>query len=274
MQSFTSSRGLYVEQGGAGEAVLVLLHGMGANASVWKPLLPFVAERWRGRWLAPDFRGHGRSLYEGPYGYGVHAADIAALLHEAGAVEATLLGHSFGGLIAALLGSGLFGVPVRRVATVGVKLKWSAEEIAKAHEIARRPTRPFATRAEAVERYLKVSGLYGLMDPQSPDAALGVRERERQYTIAFDTRATGGVGPSVAALLKLCAAPLRLAAGASDPMVSLDDMRSVDPQAVAIANAGHNAHWEAPDAVWQFFERAAADIDVQSAARSSKISAS
>lgn len=248
---------LYAERGGSGERLLVLLHGMGANATVWKPLLPFVAERWQGRWLAPDLRGHGRSAAAPPYGYGMHAADVATLIAAEGAEEVTLLGHSFGGLIAAVVGTGWFGVAVARVAAVGVKIAWSAEEIAKAREIAVRPARVFPTRAEAVERHLKVAGLWGLMDPQAPDALAGVREVEGGYALAFDARATGGVGPSIATLLGLCAAPLRLAAGANDPMVALADMRQVDARAVTIPNAGHNVHWEAPAAVWRFFEEAA-----------------
>jgi pimeloyl-ACP methyl ester carboxylesterase len=34
-------------------------------------------------------------------------------------------------------------------------------------------------------------------------------------------------------------------------MTSLDTMRRVDPDAVLIDGAGHNAHWEAPEKVWQ-----------------------
>lgn len=251
--TFMSERGLHVERGGAGERVLVLLHGMGANASVWRRLLPLVETHWQGRWLAPDFRGHGRSLAEPPYGYGIHAADVAALLTEEGATDVTLLGHSFGGLIAALIGTGWFGHKVRRVATVGVKIVWTEEEIAKSRELAQRPARAFETREEAIERHLKVSGLFGLMDPRSADALPGVREQGGKHYIAFDTRAAGGVGPSVETLLKLCAAPLRLSAGANDPMVALAHMQRVDPAAVAIPGAGHNVHWEAPEAVWKFF---------------------
>jgi pimeloyl-ACP methyl ester carboxylesterase len=33
-------------------------------------------------------------------------------------------------------------------------------------------------------------------------------------------------------------------------MVGLDAMRRVDPEAVLIEGAGHNAHWEAPEEVW------------------------
>jgi pimeloyl-ACP methyl ester carboxylesterase len=255
-ESLTSSRGLHVERGGAGERVLLLLHGMGANSSVWLPMLPLIAENWPGRWLAPDFRGHGRSPYEAPYGYGIHAADIAALLAEEGATDVTLLGHSFGGLISALLGTGMFGVTPRRVAIVGVKLVWTQEERARAQDLAQRPSRTFAKREEATERYLKVSGLYGLMDPSSPDAEIGVRERDGGFAIAMDMRVVGNSGPSVETVLRMCTAPLRLAAGSNDQMVSLKQMQVIDPAAVTIEGAGHNAHWEAPERVWQFFEEA------------------
>jgi pimeloyl-ACP methyl ester carboxylesterase len=56
-------------------------------------------------------------------------------------------------------------------------------------------------------------------------------------------------------VLSRAVAPLRLAAGAGDPMVGLDAMRRVDPGAVLLEGVGHNAHWEAPDAVWSLVAR-------------------
>jgi pimeloyl-ACP methyl ester carboxylesterase len=50
-------------------------------------------------------------------------------------------------------------------------------------------------------------------------------------------------------VLRSTRAPLRLAAGSADPMVGLDTMRRIDPGAVLLEGAGHNAHWEAPEAV-------------------------
>ena len=67
----------------------------------------------------------------------------------------------------------------------------------------------------------------------------------------MDPRVYGAVGPSVPDLLRL-APNLRLAAGENDPMVKLADMRAIDPDARVIAGAGHNVHWEAPAAVWDF----------------------
>ena len=47
-----------------------------------------------------------------PYGFAVHAADMAALATELGASRVTVLGHSFGGVVGAVLGGGWFGVDV------------------------------------------------------------------------------------------------------------------------------------------------------------------
>jgi pimeloyl-ACP methyl ester carboxylesterase len=248
------SRGLQVESGGAGKPLLVLLHGLGANGAVWRRLAPILDAHWQGRWMAPDFRGHGRSPYRGPYGYAAHAADIAALI--AGEDDVILLGHSFGGVVAALVGTGWFGPRVRQVLAFGVKIDWSDDEVRKARELASRPARSFATRAEAIERSLKVSGLSGLVDPESEDAAAGVAGTYGNFRVAMDPRVYGAVGPSIERILRLCEAPLRLAAGANDPMVSLDAMRRIDPGALVFEGAGHNAQWEVPEQVWRFVESA------------------
>jgi pimeloyl-ACP methyl ester carboxylesterase len=243
---------LSAEYGGGGRRLLVLLHGLGANRAVWRRLIPVLEARWQGRWMAPDFRGHGRSPYEGPYGYAAHAADVAALV--AGEDDVILLGHSFGGVVAALVGTGWYGPVARGVLAFGVKIDWTAEEIAKAGELARRPARAFASRFDAIERYLKVSGLYGLMDPESEDAAAGVTGTDGDFRVAMDPRVYAAVGPSIERILRLCEAPLRLAAGANDPMVPLKAMQRIDPEAIVFEGAGHNVHWEAPEQVWRFVE--------------------
>ena len=236
--------------GGTGDSLLLLLHGLGATAAVWRRLLPLVEESWDGRWAAPDLRGHGLSLTEPPYGYGVHAADMAELAAELGASRVTVLGHSFGGVIGAVLGSGLYGVPVDRVVAVGVKVDWTDDEVARAQAMSRRPPQVFANSLEAAERHLKLAGLRDLVDPADPVARAGVRIGDGGWVAALDPRAFGAVGPSVETVLSRSAVPLRLAAGAQDPMVGLDAMRRVDPDAVLLDGVGHNAHWEAPDAVW------------------------
>src|SRR5215468_80893 len=248
----TSDRRIWAARGGDGERLLVLLHGMGANASVWERLLSIVERSWSGRWLAPDLRGHGRSVREGPYGIGAHAVDVATLIEAEAPGPVTLVGHSFGGAVAALVATGWFGPRVSGVAAFGVKIEWTEPEIEKARSLAERPAPAFATREEATERYLRISGLAGLADPSSATAAAGVIAVDGRFQVALDPRAYRAVGPSIAGLLRLAAAPLRLAAGERDPMVTLEQMRRIDPAAQLFAGVGHNAHWEVPDRVWQF----------------------
>jgi pimeloyl-ACP methyl ester carboxylesterase len=191
-------------------------------------------------------------LREGPYGIGAHAADVAALIEAEAPGPVTLVGHSFGGAVAALVATGWFGPRVSGVAAFGVKIEWTEPEIEKARSLAERPAPAFATREEATERYLRISGLAGLADQSSATAAAGVIAVDGRFQVAMDPRAYGAVGPSIAGLLRLAAVPLRLAAGERDPMVTLEQMQRIDPAAQLFAGVGHNAHWEAPDGVWQF----------------------
>nr|WP_254920424.1 alpha/beta hydrolase [Blastococcus mobilis] len=226
------------------------MRGLGATAAVWRRLPPLVDESWDGRWAAPDLRGHGLSVAQPPYGYGIHAADMAELAAETGATRVTVLGHSFGGVVGAVLGSGWYGVPVDRVVAVGVKIDWTDDEVTRAAAMSTRPPQVFASSLEAADRHLKMAGLRDLVDPVDPVARAGTRVAHGGWIAALDPRAFGAVGPSVETILSRCAAPLRLSAGSGDPMVGLDAMRRVDPDAVLLEGAGHNAHWETPDAVW------------------------
>jgi pimeloyl-ACP methyl ester carboxylesterase len=199
LEGAISDRGLWVRRTGSGERALVLLHGMSANGAVWSRFLPILGARWPGRVLIPDLRGHGRSAQQGPYGMDAHAVDIAALIAAEKAQSVILVGHSFGGAVAALAASGRFGVAAQHVIGIGIKIRWSEDEIARAQEMARRPARTFAAREEAIERYLKISGLAGLADPMSEAARAGVVGEPGAWSVAFDPGVLAAVGPSVPA---------------------------------------------------------------------------
>ena len=243
------------DAGGRGAPTLLLLHGLGVNAAAWDALMPLVEARWPGRWIAPDLRGHGGSGHGAPYGYAVHAADMAGLLDQG--EQVVVLGHSMGGVVAMALATGWFGVSVNSVLAFGVKIAWTGEEVAKLHRIAAAPPRLFGTREEAVERYLKVSGMIGLIAPDSAAARSGVTGSEGQYRLASDPAINAVAGPEVAEFFNAARAPVRLAAGAGDPMVSLEDMTALDPDAVCVDGAGHNLHLEKPEALWALLETAA-----------------
>lgn len=236
---------LWHAHGGRAGPTLVLLHGLGANADVWKRF----AAAWKGRWIAPDLRGHGRSAHQPPYSYGAHAADVADLLSQD--EEIFVVGHSMGGVVAMALASGWYGVRVRHVIAFGVKIRWTGDEVAKLHALARAPARWFDTQAEAVERYLKVSGLSGLLDPSSPEALSGVREENGRFRLAADPMINAVAGPDVGAFVAAAKAPVRFAAGSKDQMVTAADMQAFDPDPFIFDGAGHNVHVERPDALIQ-----------------------
>lgn len=242
---------LFHRAGGQGSPRLVLIHGLGANADVWIPLEKHLAQ-WKGGWLAPDLRGHGRSPHQAPYSYAGHAADVADLLAQD--EEVSIVGHSMGGVVAMALATGWFGVRVRKVIAFGVKIRWTPEEFTKLHALARAPARFFDRKEEAVERYLKVSGLFGLVDPASPVAASGVREEGGKFRLAADSMINAAAGPDLAPFVNAMQCPLRLAAGSKDPMVSAADMQAFDPKPHLIEGAGHNAQVERPAQLWEFIK--------------------
>src|SRR5215469_2895415 len=149
---------LAFDRGGDGKRLLILLHGLGTTRHVWRPMVQLGATHWNGSWIAPDLRGHGTSPVAVNYSLGCHAADIAELIFEAGSwSEIVILGHSMGGAVALALASGWFGFAPARVFGLGIKVAWSAEELAKLCEFANMRPRMFATKDETTARYLRVS---------------------------------------------------------------------------------------------------------------------
>jgi len=89
---------LYWESTGAGAPVLLVM-GLGMNATGWWRTVPVLAERFRV--LAFDNRGVGRSARPpGPYSMEHLAADAVAVLDAAGEASAHVYGISLGGMIA------------------------------------------------------------------------------------------------------------------------------------------------------------------------------
>ena len=138
---------LHVVEEGAGEPI-VLLHGHTLDLRVWDELSPVWAAAGY-RVIRYDQRGHGRSASPpSGYGFGDHAADLAALLRSLDAAPAHLVGLSKGGGIAlelALRSPAL----VRSLALVGPLVPdypLSAELLDSFRRFAR------AIRADGVER--------------------------------------------------------------------------------------------------------------------------
>ena len=246
---------LWVERGGSGEPVLLLCHGMSGTGAVWDGLRPHLDANWPGRWIIPDLRGHGRSDHAPGYGIAQHAGDLAALIQDEpiqNSGRVVVCGHSMGGLAAMVLASGWHGVAVTDVIAVGVKISWTEQERAQATKLAATPVRWFETRDEAVERFLRVSGLTGLVDPGSPAAATGIVEADGRWRLAADNRTALVADSDTAEIYRLARehANIVLAAGEDDWMVPADELRALSADAIVLDGLGHNAHVEDPARIW------------------------
>jgi pimeloyl-ACP methyl ester carboxylesterase len=246
-----ASSPLYARRIGSGGPLVVLIHGLDANGDVWDPLIAEAGASWPGRFLVPDLRGHGRSFHRAPYGYASYAADIADLCEQD--EEIIVVGHSLGGVVAVALATGWFGVPVRHALAIGVKVRWSEDEIARTRALAKRPPRRFGSRDEAIDWYLKVSGLAGLVAADSTMAAGGIRADGNEYQLASDQRIYAATGPDVGDFVGVAKAPISWAAGTKDPMVTTADLTAFTTQPELI-EGGHNVHVEQPAQVWRLVQ--------------------
>lgn len=107
MASFAHVNGLrlhYLDHSG-GEPLLVLMHGLSANAHCFDGLVQAGLSP-RHRVISVDLRGRGLSD-KPPTGYSMadHAADILGLLDTLGTGPVVLGGHSFGGLLTLYIAS-------------------------------------------------------------------------------------------------------------------------------------------------------------------------
>ena len=244
---------LRVQGGGSGDRLLLLLHGLGATGDVWGSWAPLLAEAWPGRWLAPDLPGHGGSAPLAEYSFDGFAAAVAALVEPTDRV--VVLGHSLGGAVGLAL---RLRRPVAAVIGLGIKVAWTAEELDRARALGERPVAWLGSRDEAANRYLRVSGLAGLVDADAAVVDAGLREEDGRWRLAMDPRTFAVGAPDMTALLApgrtgAPLAPVRgevlLARGENDHMVGDEQLAALPARAVTLPGLGHNAHVEDPAAV-------------------------
>jgi len=237
--------GLQVHEGGSGDRLLVLLHGLGATGDVWDGWRPLLAERWPGRWLAPDLPGHGDSPPLAAYTFDGFAAAVAGIVQPSD--RAVVLGHSLGGVVGLALASGRFPVRVQAVIGLGIKIVWTDEDLDRSQAAAHRPPALFASRDEAAARYLRVSGLAGLLPASDPAVDAGLREQDGRWRLAMDPGAFAVGAPDMAQLLARSQAPVTLARGEHDPMNTDEQLARLGAPTVTLPSLGHNAHVESPE---------------------------
>lgn len=245
---------MYTEQGGEGPDLLLMLHGMGATGAVWSPLCAEAGVRWKGRWVVLDLPGHGRSGRQDTYAIGQCAASVgrAALPHIDPAGRLVVLGHSLGGVIGLALATGWFGVAPHRVFGAGIKVAWTDEELRRMESLASQPAKRFVTEEEAWQRYLKVAGLAGIADAATPVVARGIQHDADGWRLAMDPRANAVGKPPMSELVALARCPVHLGRGRHDALVTMEQIRALDPDARDLGPQAHNVMVEAPERVWDW----------------------
>lgn len=89
---------LFVDDRGAGEPALLLVHGYTGSSLDWADSHDaLAADR---RVVAYDHRGHGRSGHAAEYSIDLLVEDLAGLVDRLGLERFDLLGHSMGGVVA------------------------------------------------------------------------------------------------------------------------------------------------------------------------------
>jgi pimeloyl-ACP methyl ester carboxylesterase len=128
---------------GGDEPPLVLLHGAGGNLAHMTTLAR--ALRPRHRVITMDLRGHGRSG-DGTWSWDAALADVAAVVVQMELASPAVVGHSLGGMIAALWGQrhpespGVVNLdgnppPTRPEHLPGMDPQKAAAELARLHEV-------------------------------------------------------------------------------------------------------------------------------------------
>jgi pimeloyl-ACP methyl ester carboxylesterase len=243
---------LWCERGGAGPRTVLLLHGLGATAAVWRDVRQVIEQRGVARWIAPDFSGHGLSESRSAYSIGQLAADTAPLVRDVD--DLFIVGHSLGVYVGLALASRWFGVRVTGVLGVGPKVTWSEADLQGARDLAARPVRWYRDETEALARYRRVSGLDESIAPDRQWLERGVAHGDEGFRLAQDPRTFSVGGAPFATLVASADSRILLARGERDSMVSLAELRAHHADARDIAGAGHNVHVEDAQAIVALLE--------------------
>lgn len=237
----------YVDQGAMTGTPVLLIHGLGDSLHSYDRVLAQLPDDMRA--LVPTLRGHGDADRPADgYSPADFASDMAALLDDAGADSAVLVGHSSGSQVALQFA---VSYPQR---TDGLVLV-GAPRTVRDHPGRARFDQAFSTIADPIDPAFVRGFQQSLVARALPDAFLDTLVAESLKTPARVIRATwAGIREfDLGDDLKRITTPTLLVWGDQDP-VSLASREAQDWFLTEIPDArlsvyegvGHSPHWEAP----------------------------
>jgi pimeloyl-ACP methyl ester carboxylesterase len=233
----------YIRTGG-NKPALVLLHGLITNGACWTPVAHALAGEYDV--IMPDARGHGKSsVPDYGYRYEDHANDVIGLFNALKLTPPILIGHSMGGMTAAMVASrnsklirsvvladpAFLSPQVQREARDSdvadqhrQLLSQSLDELVKDARI-RHPYRPLDTIQLIAQARLQTSmAAFDVLTPPNPEFRQLVRGIDIPSLLVMGD--TGVVSPAVAEELQLL-----------NPRFQIQ----------LIQKAGHGLHYDQPE---------------------------
>jgi N-formylmaleamate deformylase len=236
---------IHYRRTGGSKTPLVLLHGLTASGDCWGPLAAALASEYDV--VMPDARGHGNSSTPpGGYRYQDHANDVVGLVQRLGLAAPVLLGHSMGGMTAALVAS-QSAVPIRGVILVDPTfLGPERQREVHASDLAEQHRR--LLRLDKEEVLDQARARHPRRRPELIELAIEARLRTR--TEPFDVLIPPN--PGYHALVRSIQVPILLVIGDQGPVVSIEtarELQDLNPRLCIeqIRGAGHGVPHDQPE---------------------------
>lgn len=228
----------------AGSPPLVLLHGLTANGLCWTAVARALEAEYDV--IMPDLRGHGKSSApDHGYRYEDHANDVAGLINGLGISPATLIGHSMGGLVAAVVASQYPALVRGLVLADPTFISPQRQRAVRDSDVADQHRRLLNLSMEDVMKDIKTK------HPQRSLSTVEIIARARLETSmsAFDVLTPPN--PDYRELVGSIEVPCLLVIGDAG-VVSADlasELQLVNPklQVAQIQDAGHGIYYDQPD---------------------------
>jgi N-formylmaleamate deformylase len=226
----------YLRTGGDKQPI-VLLHGLTCSGATWLPIARALERDYDV--VMPDARGHGgSSAPTHGYTYDDHATDVLGLIHALALDRPIVVGHSMGGMVAAVVAS---RARLRGVILVDPTFL-SAERQREVHDsdVALQHRRVLGLAKSDV-----VAELRARHPRRSPELIeLLADARQRTSLAAFDVLIPPN--PDYRAVMRAIDVPSLIVIGDS-PVVTLEQAAELGVRVLEIRDAGHGVPFDQPE---------------------------
>ena len=163
-----------------------MLHGLNDTLAAWYyTTAPVLAANHEV--LLYDLRGHGRSERPGSgYSLAAQASDLDALLAELGTAAVTLVGFSYGALVALRFAID-YAPRVQRLILIEAPSLDQLHQLADAAQQMRRESSPHTVASMLQRRSIELAKVFGFAEAQSPSSRRTRRSHDAARFLMFES---------------------------------------------------------------------------------------